>query len=298
MTPTIRQLQYLLALMDERHFGRAADRCYVTQSTFSAGISELERLLGVTLFERTKRKVMPTPLAFDIAERARRVMLEAEAIVEVAKSQTEGLSGPLRLGLIPTIGPFLLPQVEAAIRDAFPALKLYLREDQTARLLDQLAVGELDALILAFPYDAPGTEHVLFGEDPMWLVCPPDHPLAQQSVISVDQVPREDLLLLEDGHCLRDHALAACHLALGARSGAVQGTSLYTLVQMVANGLGVTMVPQIAVDSPMFATCDVTFRPLSADSAPRYLGLTWRSTTAREAAFHDFAKVLERALAG
>ena len=290
--PTLRQLRYLVTVCRTGHFGRAAEACRVTQSTLSAGIAELERLLGVTLFERTGRSVMPTPLAIEMAERARAVLRQVDDIVEMAQARGEPLAGPLRLGVIPTIGPFLLPRVERALRATYPALKLVLREDQSARLMGLLASGEMDAAILAFPYDTPGMTAKVFHEDRLFLATPPGHPLAARQAIPVEAIPRDELLLLEDGHCLRDHALGACRIE-GRPTGEIQGTSLYTLVQMVAGGLGVTLVPAMAKDSAMLSGIEVAYRPIASDGAARDVGLVWRATSSRAEEFDDLAAVLE-----
>jgi LysR family hydrogen peroxide-inducible transcriptional activator len=276
--PTLRQLRYLVALAEHRHFGRAAEACLATQSTLSAGLQELENLLGVVLVERTKRKVMLTPLA--------------EEIADLAAAAAEPLSGPLRLGVIPTIGPFLLPRVLPHLRAAHPGLRLYLREDLTARLLERLGSGDLDAVLIALPYHAPDIETLEVSEDPFVLACPPDHPLAaKQNLRSADLVGAE-LLLLEEGHCLRDHALAACHLPGPARGEGVLGTSLPTLVQMVANGLGVTLLPRMAVECGILAGTNLVTRPI-ADAGVRGIGLAWRPSSPRKADFRALAEVLK-----
>lgn len=290
--PTLRQLRYLVVLSEECHFGRAADACLVTQSTLSAGIKELEGLLGLQLFERTKRRVVPTPVGLDLVERAKRTLAEAEGLVEAARAAGEPLSGPLHIGVIPTISPFLVPRVVPALRSRFPALQPYLREDQTARLLERLEAGELDVLILAYPFDTPDAESQMFMEDPFWLALPKGHALASSAPLAPDEVPTEELLLLEDGHCLRDHALAACRLQGGRRHEGFRGTSLDTLVQMVASNLGLTLLPRMAVDSGLFAGVDMVLRPLSTDAAPRQIGLAWRATSARKEEFRTLAAAL------
>ncbi|TCS61290.1 hydrogen peroxide-inducible genes activator [Varunaivibrio sulfuroxidans] len=300
--PTLRQLQYLVAVVDLRHFGQAAQRCFVTQSTLSAGIQDLEHILGAALIERTKRKVLPTPLGRDIAAQAKDVLNRAESLVDAAKGDTLPLSGRFRLGVIPTIGPFVLPWVLPELRHAYPDLRLYLREEQTARLLENLQSGDLDAALLALPYELGGMESVVLAEDPFWVACPKDHSLVRSvgkgAAIDAGAILVDDLLLLEDGHCLRDHALSACHLEdAKKRPEAFQATSLLTLVQMVANGLGVTFLPEIALNSEIVRTADIVVRPLGGTSAPRYLGLVWRRSSRHKKEMNLLADFLRRALA-
>lgn len=290
--PTLRQLRYLVALSEIRHFGRAAEACLVTQSTLSAGILELEGLLGVTLFERTRRRVLITPEGGELAERARRVLAEAEGLVETARQAKGTLQGPLALGVIPTIGPFLLPRLVPAVRERFPGLRLYLREDQTARLLAQLVAGDLDLLILAFPYDAPAIERYDFATDGFWLACPRGHAMAEGGRVAVTDIPEDELLLLEDGHCLRDHVLAACRLLGLHPSPRMQGTSLQTVLHMVAGGLGITLLPEMAVEAGMAAGLDVVVRPLEEGAGTRNIGLAWRSTSGRGQQFRALGAFL------
>ncbi|WP_448207076.1 hydrogen peroxide-inducible genes activator [Azospirillum sp. sgz302134] len=294
--PTLRQLHYLVAVVDRCHFGRAAEACLVSQSTLSAGIQELENLLGAPLLERTKRTVLPTPLGREIAERARALLKGAEDLVDVARSVEDAMAGPLHLGVIPTIGPFLIPRVMPALREAFPKLKLYLREDQTARLLDRLEGGELDAALLALPYPSGDVESVDIAEDRFSVVCPPGHRLCKVKAARPSDMAMDDLLLLEDGHCLRDHALAACSLDGARQNAAFQGTSLHTLVQMVANGLGVTLLPQMALDSGILRGLNVEVRPIDAARPFRRIGLVWRRTSGRKETFRQLAAALTKAL--
>jgi LysR family hydrogen peroxide-inducible transcriptional activator len=289
--PTLRQLRYLVALAEHLHFGRAAESCLATQSTLSSGLQELETLLGVTLVERTKRKVMLTPLGHEVVERARTVLRGAEDIADLAAAAAEPLSGPLRLGVIPTIGPYVLPRMLPALRAAYPKLRLYLREDLTARLLDRLNSGDLDVVLIALPYAAPDIETLAVGDDPFVLACPPGHPLAAKPDLHAADLIGAELLLLEEGHCLREHALAACRLPGPARGEGVLGTSLATLVQMVANGLGVTLLPRMAVECGVLAGTDLVTRPI-ADAGSRGIGLAWRPSSPRKADFRTLATAL------
>ncbi|WP_264666694.1 hydrogen peroxide-inducible genes activator [Azospirillum fermentarium] len=295
--PTLRQLRYLVAVVDRCHFGQAAEACLVSQSTLSASIQELEDLLGAPLLERTRRSVMPTPLGREVAERARGLLKGAEDLVDIARSSTDPMGGPLHLGVIPTIGPFLIPRIMPRLRAAFPKLKLYLREDQTARLLARLDTGELDAAILALPYPMGDLESVDIAEDRFWVVCPPDHRLCATPTAQPADVAMEDLMLLEDGHCLREHALAACALEEAPRNTTFQGTSLHTLVQMVANGLGVTLLPQMAVDSGILRGLNLGVRPLDGPVPYRRIGLVWRRTSGRKETFRHLAETLREEIA-
>ncbi len=297
--PTLRQVGYLIALVQHRHFGRAADACFVTQSTLSAGLQELEAVLGVTLVERTKRRVHLTPLGRVIAARGRELMRTAEEMVELARSAAAPLSGPLRLGVIPTIGPFLLPAILPRLRHEFPQLRMFLREDLSARLLDQLDSGDLDAVILALPYNGD-LEFKELGQDPFLLVCPSDHRLAGHDAVKPSELPEGELILLEEGHCLTSHALAACRLGVPGFGGAgsraaVHGTSLHTIVQMVAGGLGLTLLPRLAVDAGILGGTDLVAKPL-VDAGVRTLALGWRHSAPRPAEFQLLAEHINGAL--
>jgi len=289
--PTLRQLRYLVALAEHRHFGRAADACFATQSTLSAGLQELESLLGVTLVERTKRKVLMTPLGDEVAARARELLRGAEDIADLARAHGKPLTGSLRLGVIPTIAPFLLPRALPGLRHLYPELKLALREDLTARLLERLVNGDLDAAVLALPYEAAEVEMEALFTDPFVLACPPGHPLAALDTVGGGDLAGADLLLLEEGHCLRDHALAACSLPAPRRGEGILGTSLGTLVQMVASGMGVTLLPRLAVEAGILIGTDLVTRPLSGGGS-RLLGLAWRKSSARKDEFRLLGKAL------
>jgi len=284
--PTLRQLEYLIAVVDLRHFGHAAERCHVTQSTLSAGLRELETVLQAELVERTRRKVQPTPLGLEIADKARVVLNGARDIAETATAAGHPLSGRMRLGVIPTIGPFVLPRVLAGLREAYPDLKLYLKEGRSADVLDQLNRGDLEAAIIALPYDIGNFQSMTLGDDAFWVALPRKHPLAKKKTISPADLPMDELLMLEDGHCLRDHALAACALStlkkITGESGNFESSSLYTLAEMVANGLGVTFLPEIALSSGMINTDNIEVRPLKTNGAPRQIGLVWRSSFRRD----------------
>lgn len=293
--PTLRQLRFLVAVVEHCHFGKAAEACLVGQSTLSAGVQELEDLLGVVLLERTRRSVVPTPVGLEIASRARALLRDAEGLVDAATAARDPMSGPLQLGLIPTICPFLVPRAMPALHGDFPDLRIYLREEQTATLLSRLAAGQIDAAVLALPVPMENVESLDLFRDPFWVVCPPDHRLGELPVVWPSDVALEDLLLLEDGHCLRDQALAACALEGAQRNIAFQGTSLQTLVQMVAAGLGVTLLPEIAINAGILRGLDLRAVPLGGEASWRRVALVWRRTSARKATFRAIATTLAAA---
>jgi len=295
--PTLRQLQYLVAVIELRHFGKAAERCFVTQSTLSAGIQELETQLGAKLLERTKRKVIPTQLGMELLERSQLLLGLAAEMVDIAQSDNQPLSGHLRLGIIPTIGPFLLPKVLPGIRKRFSNLELFLVEDQTARLLERLAAGDLDAAILALPYDIGTLENKTFWEERFWVAFPQGHQLSTGGSIPSKDLPIDELLLLEEGHCFRDHALSACHMQKLRYSTAFQGTSIYTLIQMVAGGQGITFIPEMAIDSELKKQSNISFRPLSEHGPHRQIGLVWRPSFHRKKDLHLLAEHMGELLA-
>jgi len=288
--PTLRQLRYLTALDRHRHFGKAAEACLATQSSVSAGLAELESVLGVVLVERTRRRVLMTPVGEQMAQLARRLLLGAESMVDLAaQNRHEPLCGRLKFGIIPTIAPFLLPSGLSRLRLTHPELKLHLREDLTANLLERLFAGELDAVLMALPYAADGLTTLPIGRDPFVFVCKPDHPLAGQTAITGEQIAHAGLVLLEEGHCLRDHSLAACSLSAHDLSATIQATSLATLVQMVASDLGVSILPKLAVDHGILSGTDLIARPLAPPSADRVLALCWRDSSVRAQEFRMLA---------
>ena len=294
--PSLQQLRFLAALAEERHFGRAAEACAVTQSTLSAGIKELEERLGVSLVERTRRHVMLTPLGEEIVERARRLLRDAEELAERAKAGREPLVGPLRLGVIPTIGAYLVPAAMPELTRRFPKLRLYLREEQTAPLLAKLEQGQLDLALIALPYALGGLETMVLGQDRILLALPTEHRLARRKRVDTAELAGEELLLMEDGHCLRSHALEACRLAGPDRNEVFQGTSLGTLLHMAAGGVGITLVPEMAVASEITAGSGLVVRPLGGDPS-RSIALAWRPSSARKAEFRRLGAVLKEVLA-
>jgi LysR family hydrogen peroxide-inducible transcriptional activator len=290
--PSPQQLRYLVALAESQHFGRAAQVCAVTQSTLSAGILALERQLDTQILDREAGKhVVFTQLGRELVQRARAALTALEAVSEAALASREPMSGPLRLGLIPTIGPFVLPAVMERLREAFPKLRLFLREDTTARLVDRLEANRLDVLLLALPCVCASASVASVAQDEFLLAMPEGHPLAVHRRVPIAALATERLLLLEDGHCLRDQALSVCGLLAGDRREPDEfaATSLHTLVQMVAGGLGVTLLPRLAIASGLVDGVKVVLRPLAASGAWRTLGLAWRPGAPRSA---DYAALV------
>jgi LysR family hydrogen peroxide-inducible transcriptional activator len=293
--PSLQQLRFLAALAETRHFGRAAEACAVTQSTLSAGIKDLEERLGVRLVERSRRRVMLTPLGEATAARGNRLLRDAADLAEAAKAGGAPLSGPLRLGVIPTIGAYFIPAAMPGLAKAFPALKLYLREEQTAQLLDKVEKGQLDLALIALPYALGALEAMALGEDRLLLAVPCAHPLARVKRIEQERLAQEPLLLMEDGHCLRSHALEACRLAGPDRNEVFQGTSLRTLLQMSAGGIGITLVPEMAVPSEVTPASGLVAKPLAGDPS-RTIALAWRATSARKAEFRTLGRYFKNVL--
>ena len=290
--PSMRQLQYFLAVYELRHFAQAAERCFVTQSTLSSGIQELEILLDTQLFERSKRKVIPTLKGEQLAKVAEQVLSLTAEMVEMAKGSDSPLAGPLKMGIIPTISPFLLPSVLPVVRKTYPLLELYLVEDQSAKLIERLQSGELDCAIFALPYDIGTMEFSKFWEECFWVALPEKHELSKGGAISSSDLPENELLLLEEGHCFRDHALSACHKPSLKNSSAFQGTSIYTLLEMVAGGQGITFLPEMAIKSKTFQQGGVSLRPLSEKGPHREIAVVYRSNFYRKDDIQLLAKTM------
>jgi LysR family hydrogen peroxide-inducible transcriptional activator len=293
--PTLKQLQYLTALHDHGHFGRAADTCFVTQSTLSAGLRELESLIGVTLVERTRRVVRFTPLGERIAAKARRVLREAEELADLARAAGKPLAGELRLGVIPTIAPFLLPRILPRLRAAWPELKLYLREETSQPACDSLHRGHVDCVLLALPFACGDVDSIDLFEDYLYVAFPGGEDPIPPPKIPPDGIDETRLLMLEDGHCLKDHVLAACNRPELRAEAQMLGTSLHTLVQMVDNGLGVTLLPEMALDAGLLTGTRVMVRPLEAERPSRRIALVWRKSSPREKEFTLLAEELRAA---
>lgn len=290
--PTLRQLQFLTALRAEGSFVGAAELVGVTQPTLSAGIKDLETALGVTLVERGRMGATLTPAGEEAAERAARALGEVEELVRTIQAAGQPFSGVFRLGAIPTIAPFLLPRALPLLRKKFPKLRLQMREDLTGRLVEALRARTIDAAIIALPYEAHGIATAPIADDEFLFLCPQDHPLAKRNDLSPEHLKSEDVLLLEDGHCLRDHALAACRLSSNRRSADVGATSLHTLVQMVGGGLGVTLLPKIAAEAGAAAGAHVAVRQFSHPLVGRSIGVAWREGAQREHEARMLADVL------
>jgi LysR family transcriptional regulator, hydrogen peroxide-inducible genes activator len=296
--PSFQQLRFLCALAERRHFGNAAESCSVTQSTLSGGIKDLEVRLGVALFERTNRSVILTPLGEQVVARAQQLLVDAEDLVGMVRNAQEPLSGPLRLGVIPTIGPYVLPSLLEHLRTVLPRLKLYMREDRTNVLLDKLAAGALDLLLVAMPYALGDVEIMELAEDPIVVAMPCDHRLQTRNEVDLEDIQHEQLLMLEDGHCLRNQALRACQVVSPIRNEAFQATTLRTLLQMVAANLGITLMPHLAVDPELSITRNVVIRPIAPERPFRTLVLAWRQTSPRRDEFRTLGKLIQTCLAG
>ena len=295
--PTLKQLQYLVALQNHGHFGRAAEACFVTQSTLSAGLRELESLIGVTLVERTKRVVRFTPLGTRIAAKAQRILREAEELADMAKAGGKPLSGELRMSVIPTIAPFLLPSLLPRLRKDWPDLKLYLREETSQAACNSLHRGGADCVLLALPYGCGEVDVFELFEDRLFVAFPHDPFSEPPKTVNSAAIDEDRLLLLEDGHCLKDHALAACNRPELRAEATMLGTSLHTLVQMVDNGLGVTLVPEMALEAGILEGTSVVARPLDADHPARRIALVWRKGSPREKEFELLGQALKSAAA-
>ncbi len=279
--PTLKQLQYLTALHQHGHFGRAAEAVCVTQSTLSAGLRELEGLLGAVLVERTQRVLRFTPLGERIVAKAYIVLREADELTAMASGSGKPLSGEVRLGVIPTIAPFLLPLLLPELRTAFPDLKLYLREDLTTPACEALMRGQLDCLLLALPYPCGDVTLAPMFRDPFYLAFHPAEFDGAAPFVLPEAIDDTRLLVLEDGHCLRGHALEACGRPELRTDMAHVGTSLHTLVQMVANRLGLTLLPEMAVMSGILSGTPVQARPVEGQHASREIALAWRKSSPR-----------------
>ncbi|MXO57316.1 hydrogen peroxide-inducible genes activator [Pontixanthobacter gangjinensis] len=291
--PTIKQLQYLVALHESGHFGRAAEASFVSQSTLSAGIRELETLLGVTLVERSRRVVRFTPLGEQVVAKAHRLLREAEELSELVQASGKPLSGELRMSVIPTIAPFLLPKMLPRLRKERPSLKLFLREETSADAMESLQHGRADCVLLALPFPTGEIEFEHIADDRLFVAFPKDEPRDPPESIPASMIDEGHLLLLEDGHCLKEHALAACNRADLNASATMIGTSLHTLVQMVDNGLGMTMLPQMAIDAGILKGTEVIARPLKEKNASREIVLVWRKNSPRSEEFRLLAEELK-----
>lgn len=289
--PTIKQLRYFLALSESEHFGRAANACFVSQSAFSSAIGELEELLGTQLVDRTRRSVTVTALGQQIAVQARLCLRDVESLVELARSENQPLAGELRLGVIPTIAPFMLPKVLPKLRRKFPQLELLLTEDQTQRIYERLMDGELDVILLALPWDMRGTEVAPLFKDRFCLAYRQGTERVDPNNYRFNRLMADSILLLQDGHCLRDHALAACKIRNTQKIRPFAASSLLTLVEMVDADLGITFLPEMSRDSALLKNTKVKLADLDEKSY-RTIGLAWRKGSRRTVEFELLGKFL------
>ncbi|HSN73145.1 MAG TPA: LysR substrate-binding domain-containing protein [Steroidobacteraceae bacterium] len=288
----LRDLRYLVAVADTLHFGRAAERCHVSQPTLSAQIRKLEDYLGVEIFERQPKKVAVTEIGSQIVARARTVLQDADEIIALARTSHDPLAGRLKLALIPTIGPYLLPRVSSKLRKHLPRLQLMLYEYQTDDLLRRLRNGELDLGILALPVPLEALESRELYEEPFTVALPRHHPLARKDDLQLSDIAGETLLLLEDGHCLRDQALEVCSRVQMRENQDYRATSLETLRQMVAAGLGVTLLPDLAAKAPMGTGQGLAIRRFAEPAPSRMVGAVWRRSSTRTEAINAICDVI------
>lgn len=287
-SPTLQQLRYFVALGEALHFGDAAAACGVSQPNLSAQVKELEKALGEQLVERVPRQIILTPAGEKVLDRARSILRDVDDLIETTRQgDSSVLTGRLRVGVIPTVAPYVLPRVLPSVRAAYPGLELHLSEDFTDRLVPRLTNGELDLLLLALPIDQPGLEAEVIAQEPFVLIAPNEHPLTRKKTVDTTDFAPTDLLLLQDGHCLRDQALDVCNLPPGRRP-LVEATSLTTLVQMVANGLGVTLLPLMALNVDVPGD-EIAVRPFGKPAPGRSLGLVWRAASGRSEAYRSLA---------
>jgi LysR family hydrogen peroxide-inducible transcriptional activator len=283
MLPTLRQLQYLSLLAQHGSFSRAAEAAHVTQPTLSAGVQELERVLGAPVVDRGRSGIILTAAGAEAVTRARAILTATEDLVQACQGAAQPLEGRLRLGVIPTVAPFLLPAALPRLKARFPKLRLFLREDLTHRLIADLKAGLLDATLIALPYDTSGLEVAHVSHDALLAALPRDHPLAKGASVAAERLNAHELILLEDGHCLRDHALTACGLGpqKHMQEEGFAATSLGTLVQMVGSGLGVSFLPAMAVAAGLADMAQVAVRPLDPDITSREIVVAWRAGSTR-----------------
>jgi len=288
--PTLRQLEYLITLKEEGSFIRAAEKCHVTQSTLSAGIKELETILDQPLVNRGRKNITLTPFGLEAVDHASEILEKTDHITARANAIKAPLTGPLRLGIIPTIAPYFLPTILPIIQQKFPALELHLHEDISHRLIKKISQNQIDISLMAFPFDTPNMTQMLLFEEPFYLACPRDYTSSQTPLSTTDLNPGE-LLLLEDGHCLRDHALSACDLQLPRQRKAYSATSLQTLIQMVSHGYGMTLLPDMAAQSHALPP-NISVHPFENPQPTRKIGLCWRKNHIRHPEFEILKKAM------
>ena len=290
----IRDLTYLVALIDHRHFGKAAEACFVSQPALSMQIKKLETHLGVQLLERTNKSVMLTPVGHEMGERARQVLSQVDEMKEIARQAADPHSGELKLGIFPTLAPYLLPHIAPLLAKKFPRLSLYLLEEQTALLMEKLKHGKIDAAILALPVQENNLNIVpLFTEDFM-LAVPNQHAFAERDIIAQDELAGQHLLLLEDGHCLREQALSLCYRLQAKENQNFRATSLETLRHMVASGVGMTLIPRLACKK----NDGVVYIPFKSPAPMREIGILWRNSAAKQQVLNEIATQIKNTMAG
>ncbi|RKZ46725.1 MAG: hydrogen peroxide-inducible genes activator [Gammaproteobacteria bacterium] len=291
--PTVKQLRYLIELEKHGHFGKAAEACFVSQSAFSVAIRELESTLGTQLFDRTNKSVTITAMGQEIVVQARLVIRDLEALMDMAQVNSEPFSGKLRLGIIPTISPFLLPKILPKLRSHFPQLQLFLQEDTTQRVYERLMSGELDVVLIAFPYELRNVEKMKLFNDQFLLAYKAGSQFIDKQKITIDHLQSESILLLEDGHCLRDHALSACKIRNMNKVSHFAASSLLTLIEMVEADLGITYLPEMAKDSPMLKNTNIKTQAMPKSSR-REIGLIWRQGSARGDEFKMLGEFIKK----
>ena len=297
----LRDLRYLVAVAEHRHFGRAAESCFVSQPTLSTQLKKLEATLGIVLFERSNRRVMLTPQGEQIVQQTQRILVEVNSLMALSEQLRDPMGGDLRVGIIPTMAPYLLPKVLVPLQQAFPNLRIQLTEGQTVNISRMLKHGELDATLLALPLGEENVEEIALYDEPFVLAVPAHHPKAELVHITSDDLEGEEVLLLEDGHCFRDQALEVCQTHRGIESKSYSATSLETLRQLVSAGVGVTLIPQLAVPQNLEADKRIRYIPFAAegiDQPMRTLGLCWRATSTRGELLQQVATVLKQYMAG
>ncbi|NNJ73132.1 MAG: hydrogen peroxide-inducible genes activator [Enterobacterales bacterium] len=290
--PTLKQLKYLISVVEHKHFGHAAKACHVSQSTLSAGIAELEHNLGVILIERDQKGVKLLPIGEEISRRAQDIMTASQDLVESAFAAQAPFTTELKLGVIPTVAPFILPPILDKVRKMHPDFKIYIREEMSQPLTDALLNGQLDLLLLALPFPAENVHTMHLFDDDFLLAVHQQHRLSDYLQVTIPEVINEDLLLLEDGHCIRDHALDACALNSDELSVPYQATSLNTAIQMVANKMGITFLPQMAIAANLAHGLAVNTIPFKDNRISRSIGLMWRQNTPRAQEFRALGEII------
>ena len=289
----LRDLQYLIAVEEELHFNKAAERCFVSQPTLSGQIKKLEEELGVLLIERSNRRVIMTSAGKAVTNQARRILSEARALKDIAQSYENPLAGEIHVGLIPTIAPYLLPIIMPLLRNNCPKLKLWLHEQQTNNLLEKLHNGDLDLLILALPTRSDEFAELNLFDEAFWLAAPRSHPLAEFSKIQLSDLNNQEMLLLEEGHCLRGQALEVCFSAGAKEKGEFQATSLETLRHMVGEEMGMTLMPELAITKPIRKNNPVSYIPFTDPQPTRRIGMLYRRNSYRNELYETIQRIIK-----